>query len=216
MKKQIFFFLVFISVLIVAGCQTQDQTAVKGEVDTVVGDVTLNGTNASVGDDIDYDDLIVTGTNSYCDIVFGKKDMFRIVGNSSVKIDISKNPSIIYIKNGQVAYVMGDLGGKGFVVETDVAVALVRGTVFTVVAEWTNQVYICTCNGSIDFNFGKYGKTNITAAHHVSIRLVKENDGSYAFLPSGLEYHDDEGVEALVDKIGLKIDWTKTDGLSDK
>jgi hypothetical protein len=48
------------------------------------------------------------------------------------------------------------------------------------------------------------------------LRLSRNADETVEQLPAGLEYHDDTGVEALAANIGLKVDWTKLDGLSEE
>lgn len=203
--------VLFLAAMVSCGKQTPG----VGEIGLTVGDVTLNGNAVSVGDKVANGDLLVTGQDSSCEVVFGDKNIFHVAPGTEVAMDFSGNKTID-IRRGGIGFVLGNLNEETFEVETSVATAAVRGTVFFVESEAADRAYFCTCNGDIAYDTGTGWVTNIAAEHHAALRLRKAADGSIAELPAGLEYHDDAGVEALASHIGLKIDWTKEDGLSEE
>lgn len=208
MKNAIVGLLIILAV--VGGC-TQKSNTSSGIIYEKGGQVYINGVSAELEITVFNGDLIETESNSYCEIVFEDKNIFRVAENSSATINLDDNK--IKIDQGMVAFVLGNIKEEIFEVETTTAIAVIRGTVFDIMAESSNQVYYCTCNGSIDFISGSNWSLNLTANHHHSLRLSLDEEGELQQLDSGLEYHDDAYMTALAEKVGLTIDWDTVNGL---
>ncbi|MDA3810409.1 MAG: FecR family protein [Spirochaetaceae bacterium] len=172
------------------------------------GDVSINDTPGEIGDVINNDDTITTGENSYCEVIFGQANIFRLEENTTTRINW-KN-SDINVKKGTIAVVFSKLDkflhdDKDFTVSTPSAVAGVRGTVFFVKIENENKTYLCICNGELNINNVDNG-LNIGAGHHKAYRFIKE--GNKIITESApLIYHDDKKVEMLAAKIDYTIPW---------
>ncbi|MGC8766034.1 MAG: FecR domain-containing protein [Brevinematia bacterium] len=79
--------------------------------------------------------MVKTGSESYCDVMMPKRGVFRIVENSLILIDkLKKSLEEIKVKKGRVllniTYKLKE--GEKFSVQTDVAIAAVRGTKFII------------------------------------------------------------------------------------
>lgn len=82
--------------------------------------------------------IIKTGNNSYCDINMPNRGTFRIVDNSMVSISkLRKQLEEIKVKKGKALFSINKKlkADENFRVETDVAVAAVRGTQFVIEAD---------------------------------------------------------------------------------
>mgnify|MGYP006298294233 CR=1 FL=1 len=210
-------FMVLLGLLFLTGCTSNDKL-VSIVVDEYVGEVSFNGETASPGTVFTNKLSIQTGPGSYCDLIFIEKNILRVFSDSKLDIDLSEAEKSVTLEIGGVGFVMGEPIGDEkdpFEVETQVAVAAVRGTVFDMVMEESNQIYVCTCNGEIHHQAGESFEETISASHHNSYRIRKESDGSLTEMESGMEYHDDTVMDFLATKVGLEIDWTLTNGVSE-
>ncbi len=215
MRKTILTAWPLVLVLALVSCKSQE-SSFKGSIEIFVGDVQVNNVPAQAGMTFSNKVAIQTGPDSYCDVVFGKNNIFRVFQNTEFYLDGANLEKRLTIKKGGVGFVLGNPIAKAesFTVETSVAVASVRGTVFDIVAENEDQVYVCTCNGTIDHKAGTDWQKTISASHHKAYRLQKNEDGTVSELPASLEYHNDEAMDLLASKVHLKIDWTKEDGVT--
>lgn len=60
----------------------------EGEITYLEGDVTVNGTETHFGSSVGPGEVVKTGADSYCDIVFGKKNIMRVRENTLVEVNI--------------------------------------------------------------------------------------------------------------------------------
>lgn len=110
-------------------------------VDVVVGTVSYSANGGKTWEvalpetELYQSYLIKTGEKSYCDITIPNRGTIKIIENSIVELKtISKNSDEIYVKSGKVlANVFKKLkSDEAFKINSDVAVAAVRGTEFVI------------------------------------------------------------------------------------
>ncbi|MDP3179611.1 MAG: FecR family protein [Spirochaetaceae bacterium] len=179
-------------------------------VEYVEGSVTIDGKDADFGQVLPKTATVVTGAGSYCDIVFGGKNAFRIGQNAIVKLDFRKTkPEIGLVKGGVTSVLrkLEKLAGKDtFVVRTQSAIAAVRGTSFCV---WANEssTYVCACNGVVRTLDAKgRNEQTLESSHHVA-RLYQTLGKGFSVEAAGILHHDDALVESVASRIGEIVDW---------
>ena len=191
-------------------------SADKASIIYVEGDVSLNGSPASVGDGVQAGARVTTGPDSVCQIVFNTKNIIHIAQGTVLRFDPKVLSRGATLEKGVIAMVLRNLtatqGGElRFGIRTSTAVAGVRGTCFFVAVEDENNTYICSCNGAIHIE-GDGGQftQNIAAAHHREVRVTRTGT-AISVNAAPLLYHTDGDVEAAAAKIGETVDWTKID-----
>ena len=110
------------------------------KVQFILGDVKILKTDgevaANVGDIINIEDAVITGSKSYIDILYGTSGIIRINENSKISIaalaDNNGNSTVVNMEQGGVFATFSKLKGTNFNVKTPTVVASVRGTSFVV------------------------------------------------------------------------------------
>jgi hypothetical protein len=182
----------------------------------IEGDVTLNGSPASVGDDVQPGALLTTAKNSVCQVVFNQKNIVHMAAETTLRFDSKVLSRGATLQKGAVAMVLRKLVASPgdqirFSVRTSTAVAGVRGTCFFIAVEDDNHTYICACNGLIHLEgAGGAFTQNLASSHHAELRVTRSDSG-VSVNAAPLEYHNDGDVEAIAARIGETIDWTKID-----
>ena len=193
-------------------------SADKASIIYVEGDVTMNGSPASVGDDVQPGATIETAPAAVCQVVFNQKNIVHVAGGTVLTFDPKVLSQGATLQKGAVAMVLRNLGkvvGKPdelrFRITTSNAVAGVRGTCFFVKIEDDDNTFICCCNGSLHLDSAAGDSLrNLAGSHHQEVRVSRSATGvSVASAP--LLYHTDGDVEAIAARIGETIDWTKID-----
>jgi FecR protein len=203
---------IIITLTVFAGGTKETLTMVfDGSIDYLEGDVFINGTRADFGSKVKDGDLINTGINSSCEIIFGQGNIFHLEQETIIEIKWTDNR--ISIKKGALGAVFSKLKNvlpKGEILKLDSpsATAGVRGTSFYIRVEDEKNTYICTCNGSLELSAGnKSIQTN--TQYHKAYRFTTEGSVS-TVLSAGLLYHQDEDMDKLASKIGTTIPWEKS------
>jgi hypothetical protein len=189
----------------------------NGKIIFVSGNVHVDGKLAEVGMMVEIGSTLNTGKNSFCEIVFDEKNVFKIFENSETILDFTTESKGIFLKTGAIASVVKrlisftDLKRYRYAVRTPTAVAGVRGTSFYVRVEKDDSTYICCCNGAIclEDSAGE-DLRHIEASHHKAVRLKKIQDRVF-MTPEEMLYHTDQGMERLAEKINVRIDWNEID-----
>ena len=181
------------------------------------GDVTMNGSPASVGDDVLPGATLRTAPDAVCQVVFNRKNIVHIAGGTILTFDPKVLSQGATLQKGAIAMVLRNLAGTTnpgelrFRIRTSNAVAGVRGTCFFVNVEDDNNTFICCCNGVLHLkNTGGDTLQNLAGSHHQEVRVTRTGNGVSA-APAPLLYHTDADVEAIAARIGETIDWTKID-----
>ncbi len=213
-KKILFLFLSLSLVsLVYAGGGREDsktqELSGEGVISFITGEVTLNGESTSIGSKVAIGDRIETGRDSFCEVLFGKRNIFRLEGSSSLKFGGSE----FNLDKGSIALVTSKLKKIAFnadslSVRTSSAVAGVRGTVFFIKKEDENNTYVCICNGQINtYDRSGNDKKSAKAGHHKAMRITL-SEGSATRANAPLLYHDDALMEEVASKIGVSIKWS--------
>ena len=158
---------------------------------------------------------IKTYENSFIEVVFNKKNIFKIFENSEAVLDLDAQGKSIFLKTGAIANLIKKLDAlqdrfrPRYKIATSVAVAGVRGTAFYVKVEDNKNTYICVCNGEVEItNTTDSNKTLVAEKHHQAVRFTREK-GKTVLSTAKMLYHDDKGIEKLAETINEKIDWNK-------
>ncbi|GAB1483044.1 hypothetical protein MASR2M78_18600 [Treponema sp.] len=209
----------FNSITLSALASSEQTTSIQnmsriGHLVFMEGDVSIDGTEAELGQELRGKATIVTGAASDCEIVFNDKNVFRIMQNARATIDFSSSVLEIALEKGGVASVLRKLdkvaGNDTFRIRSGNAVAGVRGTSFCV---WADEytTYVCACNGSVHTEDAKgSNEFTLTATHHTA-KIYTRQGASFRTESAGMLHHNDEGLESLAARIEEKIDWTKLD-----
>jgi hypothetical protein len=197
---------------LIAGGQSESSVAQRqGVLEYVEGEVFINNKAAGIGDSVKSDDIIRTGPESYCEIIFGKRNVFRLEKNSIVKIDWAN--SQVQLHEGALGAIFTKLkrfGGsdKYFTVSSRSVAAGVRGTAFYIRIEDSVNTYLCICNGELDLT-KSYSGMAISSGHHKAYRF-SNREGMLSYEPAPLLYHDDPKMESIADRIDYSIPWDLT------
>ncbi|MDC7225196.1 MAG: FecR domain-containing protein [Spirochaetales bacterium] len=216
--KKLFFYLIllfFVVFSVTAGGQTEGSAAVPQSVDGTVeyfdGNVTVDGVQADFGMKVGYGAIVKTGADSYCEIVFDSKNIFRIMESTVAEIRLNVEAPEIQIEKGAFAALFTKLekltSNESLKVRTQTTVASIRGTAFFVKVLDPETTYVCLCNGELDLaeddgsNAGTY-----SSGHHTAV-YFKEADGETEVTDAPMLYHNDEDMDSLAKHIGEKINW---------
>ncbi len=225
-------FLTFTCVVLMVamfGCSKKTNAGLfEGKVILTVGSVLVDGAPAAVDAAVKADSAVKTGKDSICEIVFNGKNILHILENTSLKLDMQARKKGIKIESGGLEAVVKNLGrtkdGKPvpFEVETQTAVAAVRGTTFYIRVADSSNTILCDCNGVIDLaNPGMTNERTVESRHHTPFVFSSDKKGMN-FKQLKIKYkndmelkkkagHNDRDMNELAAKIGVKIDWSHVD-----
>jgi hypothetical protein len=189
------------------------QSSAAGQIEYLEGDVQLNGAFADIGAQVEVGDIVRTGRNGFAEVVFNRRNIFRIGPDTRATLRLSESRPGIDLDRGSVTAVFERLqriGGNNpsFEIRTPTAVGGVRGTSFFVKVEGPNSTYVCACNGTLQVPLQGSTNLNITGTHHRAYRFVKNERGESDVSTAPLEHHGDEDLESLAEKINHEIPWS--------
>lgn len=189
-----------------------EAVAQKAVLEYLEGEVTVDGVAAEFGQEVNVGAKVKTGDNSYCEIVFGSRNILKITQNAIAVISIDQTHSEVALESGGFGAVLNKLqsvaGGEvAFRVKTQAAVCGVRGTVFFVQVESPDSTVVCTCNGTVEYSDAAGDNVvESTATHHHGYRITRA-DGRIVESDASMQYHDDAFMNELAAKIGVTIPW---------
>ncbi len=194
---------------------TDPAQQIEARVAYLEGSVRINGVVAEVGQTVPIGSKVRTIGQSYCTIIFGEKNIFRIEPNTLTRLWIGTKESKIDITRGSIDAVFNRLkslkGGDDFRISTPSAVAGVRGTVFYIKVEDPETTYVCTCHGTLHQHgadeSAESGK-EVTSYHHKAFRYIRSGEKTKVEQAT-LEYHSDEAMDGIAELIGVEIPWGK-------
>ena len=209
----IFILLFIIPFAVTAGGQAEAvmPVSIDGIIEYYDGDVTVDNVPAEFGMKVKYGVVVKTGADSYCEVVFEGKNIFRIMESTIAEIRISAEAPEIQLEKGAVAALFNKLdaltSNEPFRVKTQTTVASVRGTAFFIKTIDTSTTYVCLCNGELELAEGDGNNAgDYSSGHHTAV-YFKEADGITEVLEAPMLYHSDEDMESLADHIDEKIYW---------
>ena len=188
------------------------QTGKGATVSYLEGQVTIDGTPASIGDAVPMGATVATGDQSLCEIVFGAKNAIRLAAATTFVFNPGNLQTGSSIAKGSIVLVLKQLSALSaaatFTVRTPNAVAGVRGTSFFIDVLDPNTTYICSCNGSVHVEDPSGGSSKDMVASHHKATLFTTGPSGVSAADATLLYHTDADVEAVARDIGATIDWT--------
>lgn len=167
-------------------------------IQSLQGNVKVNGKMISQSEQIQAGDVITTGENSQLIFMIGK-DVYRL--GSNAQLDVKGENKLI----NSMRLVTGGLmsvfeKGSRRELQTTSATIGVRGTGFYCVVE-EDKTYFCTCYGSTEVNTSE-GERIIQATHHKPY-FIDHKTGEFSLPPADLKNHTDEELiylESLVNR----------------
>ena len=200
-----------VSILPAASCKKSPAGAgINGTISFFAGDVKLNDKKAIKDDTVKFGDLIETGKNSTCRILFLEKNLIMVSENTRLVYRIKPGDSLLELSRGGMgAIIRKKLLFKDLTVKTPTLAAAVRGTIFYVGVEGPDRTYACVCNGRIHFRPEGADREELIQANHHAAHYYTRERGKIKIEKAGLKYHSDEALNMVVKSIGETIDWTK-------
>ena len=184
----------------------------KGVIVFLEGEVLLEESDAFIGQEVPLGVTIETGPDSFCEVIFDKRNIFRIREKCKAVLNIDEEHRRIDLHTGSVAFVFNRLQTRAsrrgtFTVNTPTAVAGVRGTAVFIKVESAGSTYVCTCNGSLTLNDALGGGARqVESKLHKAYRYSRKGE-SISTERAPLLYHDNASMDALSAKIGYRIRW---------
>ncbi len=217
MKRQhviCYFLLIIPAILLSRGrseeTEKKETSFLKARIEYFEGDVTINGEPASFGADVPYGAVISTGTDSYCEIIFNTKNIFRVMESTVTSVNLSAESPEIAIRQGAIAAVFNKLDRltrEKIRISTPAAAAGIRGTVFFVKSIDQNNSYVCACNGDLSVSDNNQAMVReLSSKHHAALYFIKEG-GETQITSAPLLFHSDALMEEIAEKIDEYIVW---------
>lgn len=195
------------------GQDSQPKAITEGRVDYFEGEVTVNGEPAELGLRVRTGDTIATGEGSVADVVFGEQNIFRLQENTIARLTLDEARQGVRLERGTFAAVFDELvtagtgEDDGFLLETDTAVAGVRGTTFFVKVESEDATFICTCHGSLHMD-PRDGPSPFTVTNYRHEAYRFRRAGGQVLVETERDlYHTSEDLNRLADRIDVTIPW---------
>ncbi len=212
--KRILVLILFTAIAGTFSCKKNNP--VDAVINDYLGTLKLNGSIVKEkGMAVKYGDRLETGDKSFCTIIVGDKNIFRLGANSELVFNVSSESNSLDLEKGWFSGVTRKIFTKqaNYLVKSPTITASIRGTSYCVKVEDKNNTYFCVCNGTISLADPHSGnKDNVTSSHHTARRYSSDGKGEITVDENpGMLYHDDAGVEALAAAINEKIDWSSPD-----
>jgi hypothetical protein len=167
-------------------------------IQSLQGNVKVNGKVISQSEQIQAGDVITTGENSQLIFMIGK-DVYRLGSNAQLEVKgENKLINSMRLVTGGLMSVFEK--GSRRELQTTSATIGVRGTGFYCVVE-EDKTYFCTCYGSTEVNTSE-GERIIQATHHKPY-FIDNKTGDFSLPPPDLENHTDDELiylESLVNR----------------
>jgi hypothetical protein len=182
-----------------------------GRIDTLRGDVRVNGRRIDGKASIRAGDQVVTGAGGFVLFTLGQ-DAFMLRAKSELHLDPSAEPFLVTglrLLTGALGAVFGRRAGAGAKLVTPTVTAGIRGTGCYTEARG-DSTYFCTCYGTIDMasNVNPRERIIATTRHHdaPSLFFRKPRNGSL-IAPAAMETHADAEMRALEAAVGRRAPW---------
>jgi hypothetical protein len=167
-------------------------------IQSLKGDIKVNGKAISENVQIQANDVITTGENSQI-IFIVEKDVYRLGSNAKLEVQgTNKLIDSMRLVTGGLMSVFEK--GSRRELQTTSATIGIRGTGFYCVVE-EEKTYFCTCYGSTEVNTSE-GERIIQATHHKPY-FIDNKTGEFSLPPHDLKNHTDEELiylESLVNR----------------
>lgn len=214
MNNRTLIHVVFVGLLLGVAVPAAAQTGssrLVGIVEFVQGDVSIDGRPADFGQEVPLGAWVQCGPSSRVDIVFDSVNVFRLGENTVAEINIGRERQDISLRFGTLAAVFDrvrKIGGQEAIrVRTPTAVGAVRGTAFFYKVINSTETYVCTCNGTIEWDdtHGDHPFT-VSAPNHEAYLFTDTGDG-IAVTQSELLYHSSDALDDVAAVVDITVPW---------
>jgi hypothetical protein len=182
-------------------------------IDTLRGDVRVNGRRIGADGAIRPGDHVVTLADGYVVFAIGA-DAFMLRERSELRVDRSPEPLVVTglrILTGALGAVFGRRKTGEVRIVAPTVTAGIRGTGCYVEARG-DGTYFCTCYGTIAMaaNANPRERVVATTSHHDAPQLFlhQPRDGSL-IAPATMETHTDAELDMLEKCVGRRAPWNK-------
>jgi len=184
------------------------------EVAFLQGEVLIDGKAAELGDALPKSFIVQTGPGARCDLVFNGGNVLSVGQNGLAEFDFASLVATVRLERGGLSSVLKKLESlaakDSFIVNTESAVAGVRGTSFCVWVD-ENSSYICACNGAVRTIDANGSNEELLEASHHTARLYSKAGTAISKETAAMLHHTDELLESVASRIGYVIDWSRID-----
>ncbi len=183
----------------------------SAKIDTLRGDVRVNGKSINARGTIHPGDHVVTGSDGYVVFAIGA-DAFMLRERSELRLDPSPEPLLVTglrILTGAFAAVFGRRRSGEVRVVAPTVTAGIRGTGCYCEARG-DGTYFCTCYGTISMaaNANPRERVVATTRHHDSPQMFLHQPRNGSFIaPAGMETHTDDELIMLEKCVGRPSPW---------
>jgi hypothetical protein len=183
----------------------------SARIDTLRGEVRVNGRRLAADGAIRPGDRVVTLADGYVVFAIGG-DAFMLRERSELRLDPSPEPLLVTglrLLTGALGAVFGRRKSGDVRIVTPTVTAGIRGTGCYTEARG-DGTYFCTCYGTIAMaaNANPRERVVATTRHHDSPQLFlhQPRDGSL-IAPAGMETHTDAELDMLEKCVGRRAPW---------
>jgi ferric-dicitrate binding protein FerR (iron transport regulator) len=163
------------------------------EVAGLTGTLQADGRDVRAGGRIRPGQRLATGEGGQADIRLASRAVLRLKAHSEAVIEREQKGFLVRLaKGGLLSQVKT---GTPFSVQTPLAAAAVRGTVFYIQTDAPNHTYACICSGR--FHLEAAGFSEDREAEHHQALVLTARDGKVRTAPGALIGHSDDDVQAL-------------------
>ncbi|MBW1891872.1 MAG: FecR domain-containing protein [Deltaproteobacteria bacterium] len=175
---------------------------------TIEGDVQVNGTRAEVGTLVNVGDVVTTGEDGYAVFVM-QRSAYMVRENSRVELtaavddeNTGKMVLILTMLHGSLLSVFGK--GKRRI-ETSTAVIGIRGTALYVESEAARS-YVCTCYGTVEIRsrFNRNVRERVKTRYHDKPRWVYGKGVDVMLVEAPVINHTDDELILLESLVGRR------------
>jgi ferric-dicitrate binding protein FerR (iron transport regulator) len=184
------------------------------EVAFLQGSVLIDGKETELGAALPQRFIVQTGPGARCDLIFNGGNVLSVGQNGLAEFDFASLVATVRLESGGLSSVLKKLESlaakDSFIVNTETAVAGVRGTSFCV---WVDDKssYICACNGAVRTIDANGSNEELLEASHHAARLYSKAGAGISKETAAMLHHTDELLESVASRIGYVIDWTRID-----
>ena len=162
----------------------------------VSGRLLAGGKAAGEGATLQMNQRWETPAGSESDIRVGSRAVLRLKPGTRMRMVRRKNGEIrISLEKGALLNAVRP--GEKYRLETPVAAATIRGTVFFVENESAQTTYMCLCRGRMGVSASKNFTRELTRAGHESIRVTRPAGKKSKALPCEWHNHTDAEIAEL-------------------
>lgn len=182
-------YVVFIMIAgLFLSCNKVDvQETPEAKIYFLIGEVSVNDQPAAIGQVLTENDKLTTGPESSMEMILGPQTGVQLRENSIAEVYYNPVGWQLNVQRGAVLNLVER--GTRYHLTSPSAVVAVRGTIYYTHVYSNTEQYICTCNGTIEIDYGNEIKT-VSSSHHTPY-LVEGDESSAIIQKDVMKEHND-------------------------